>query len=259
MMDSILICVPERDRVRVSTALRSQASGLRFVQSPELPEALRRPPAPSLLIIHADTAGDFTASRLMRLRRNASPALKRVPVLALAGLPAQQDEWSQAGAAVAKPGLAGGALVKACEEALAMSQRWVDSLAYVGPDRRRKKAMFNKAARRLEDSPHLVRKPDSAQENEKVASVDTTHPLATLLRRLRIAGQSLVLEDRDARARFLSDVRAARSKAVMAGRTSLARSLAELEQALANAGASGKVDTHRIDALLYRAQEEVSA
>jgi len=260
MMGFVLLSVPERDRARAAAALRGRATSLRFAQAHEVVELLRRPPPPDLLLLHAESCGDLTAPRLAKVRRHASPALKRLPVLVLVNDPVQALEWAQAGASTAKTSLSGGGLAKAAEEAIAAGTRWIDSLAYVGPDRRRKKALFNKEARRLEDSPLLSKEQArTAKSAEKIASVDVSQPLATLVRRLRIAGQSLALEDRDARARFLTDIRAARNQAVVAGRSSLARALGDLETTMAMAGANGPVDTHRIDALLYRAQEDVSA
>lgn len=260
MIGTMLMSVPERDRGRICASLRSRSLGIRFVQPADLLEALRQPPPPDLVLVHADYAGEFDPARVSRLRRQASLALRRLPILALVSDPTQQHAWSQAGAMVAKANLNGEALIRAVDSAIAGTGRWVDSQTYVGPDRRRKKAIFNKSARRLEDSPHLVtERVRSATTNQKVASVDVSQPLATVVRRLRIAGQSLSLEDRDSRARFISEVRAAHTHAVVSGRSKLARSLAELEKALSMAGASGRVDAHHIDALLYQAQEDISA
>ena len=80
-----------------------------------------------------------------------------------------------------------------------------------------------------------------------------------LMRRLRIASQSLSLSERDGRARFLCEVAAARAQALLSARPALTRSLSELEDMLEKAGATGAIDENRIDALLFEAMGEVNA
>jgi hypothetical protein len=251
----IIICTPERDEEKLQQALAHAA--VRFERPETLLDALRRPPSPELVIVKAEHAVEFTPARLERLRRNGSRELRRLPVLVLGVEGPDAAEWSHAGAYVFKGRLSERSILAAIEDMREANRRWIDSPVYVGPDRRRKHAMFNLAQRRLSDSPLLARR-DPRPTRAQPAVVDHGQSLNTVVRRLRIASQSVALSERDGRARFLSEVSAARSQALLAARPSLTRCLSELEDVLERAGATGAIDADRVETLLVEAMADVA-
>ncbi len=246
------ISVAEEIRPRIIAAL---APGVprRLVAPGDVLDALRRPPAPNALIFDVRQISDFSADRLARIRRAASPELRRLAVAVLAETDAQNHAWSAAGAIVVEARAGKSLLTNALRRALEGNRNWIDTPAYVGPCRRISKPLFRKVARRrLEDSPNFV-KAQTGPTKAVIASVDSGQPLATTLRRLRISGQSLSLADRDQRARFLADVRGARSQAIRCANLDVVSCLAELEKELERAGANGLLRPQQIDDRLYTA------
>lgn len=253
-----LICASERYEEKLLEALSHLR--VRFERPETLLDALRRPPSPELLILSAGHTGEFSPARLERLRRNGSRELRRLPVLVLCQEAADAESWSAAGAFVHRSKLTDKALRSTLAELEAAARRWIDSPVYVGPDRRRKHALFNVSQRRLSDSPLLSRNSERSRPVRTApAVVDHGQSLNTLMRRLRIASQSLSLSERDGRARFLCEVSAARAQALLNARPTLTRCLSELESLLEKAGATGAIDENRIDALLFEAMGEVNA
>lgn len=253
-----LICASERDEEKLLEALAHLR--LRFERPEMLLDALRRPPSPDLLILSAGHTGDFTPARLERLRRNGSREIRRLPVLVLCQDAGDVESWSASGAFVHRGKVQEKSLRAALAELEAANRRWIDSPVYVGPDRRRKNVLFNLSQRRLSDSPLLSRNNDRSRPVRTApAAVDHGQSLNTVMRRLRIASQSLSLSERDGRARFLCEVSAARAQALLNARPTLTRCLSELECLLEKAGATGAIDEDRIDALLFEAMGDVNA
>lgn len=246
-----LISVAEDIRLRVLAAL-APGTPRRLIAPGEVLETLKRPPPPGALIFDARQISDFSAERLARMRRAASPELRRLPVAIIAETEDQSRIWSAAGAITV--GVRAGKSVWAIcvRRALDGHRHWIDTPAYVGPDRRISKPLFRKAARRLEDSPNFV-KSQTGPAKAVIASVDMGQPLATTLRRLRISGQSLSVKDRDQRARFLADVRGARTQAMRSANLDVVSCLAELESEIERAGANGQLLPQQIDDRLYAA------
>lgn len=245
------ISVAEEIRPRVVAALPSGAAK-RLIAAGDVLDALRRPPAPHALIFDARQISDFSAERLARIRRAASPELRRLAVTVLAETDEHNRAWSAAGAIVVEARAGKSLLANAMRRALEGNRNWIDTPAYVGPCRRIRKPLFRKAARRLEDSPNFV-KSQTGPIKAVIASVDSGQPLATTLRRLRISGQSLSMQDRDQRARFLADLRGARTQAIRSANLDVVSCLAELEKELEQAGANGLLRPQQIDDRLYAA------
>lgn len=259
MTSEFLICVPEDERSRISLGLAERAPApCRFTRPEQLLDRLRRPPTPELLVVHPAADQPFTPELLARMRRHASPELRRIKVLALVEDAAAEQAWLAAGAVTARVRLEPGSLLRAMAGARAAAAHWIECPSYVGPCRRRRAALFC-AKRRLQDSPWLKTDRGSSREIAgKTASVDVSRPIATVLRRLRIASQSLNLSDRDQRARFLSEVAAARNLAVVSGQNLAARPLGQLLATLEAAGAAGALRPEAIDSLLQAAHEALS-
>lgn len=247
----IWISVAEETRPRVMAILPTNAPK-RLIAGGDVLDALRRPPPPGALIFDVRQHSDFSAERLSRIRRAASPELRRLAVVALAVTEEQNRDWSAAGAIALEVRASKSLLARALRRAIEGGRSWVDTPAYVGPCRRITKPLFRKAARRLEDSPNFV-KAQSGPTKAVIASVDSGQPLATTLRRLRISGQSLSMKDRDQRARFLADVRGARTQAMRSANLDVVSCLAELENELQRAGANGLLQPQHIDDRLYAA------
>lgn len=245
------ISVAEEIRPRVIAALPPGAAR-RLIAPGDVLDALRRPPPPAALVFDVRQISDFSAERLARIRRAASPELRRLPVTALAETEEQSRAWSAAGAITVEARAGKSLLATSFRRALDGNRNWIDTPAYVGPDRRISKPLFRKAARRLEDSPNFV-KSQTGPAKTIIASVDMGQPLATTLRRLRISGQSLSVKDRDQRARFLADIRGARTQAMRSANLDVVSCLAELEKEIERAGANGLLLPQQIDDRLYAA------
>lgn len=134
---------------------------------------LERLKTPILVIFDAARADDLTPDVLQSLRRTHRGGVRYSPVLVLCDRPAEIAAWRAGGAVAVARSADRAALKAAIQQAIDGMRAWVTSASYVGPCRRKHKAILQWRTRRSADkAPAAARKEAADAPPRKLASLD---------------------------------------------------------------------------------------
>ena len=181
----------------------------------------------------AGAAGAPTAISLKKIRHSTDVRKRRLPVLVWCAGADEENAWRNAGAYVTRGAITKIAALRALQGIAANREDWVESLGYVGPDRRKKNAWLGRSSRRLTDGETVSKTVKAMADNSS---------FATQMRQLRHSAFGVAETDRDRRAQFLAD---ARRTAAAADRNFIhhgKQAMDSLIRYVSACGATGKVD-----------------
>ncbi|MGE3142054.1 MAG: hypothetical protein AB7L65_01925 [Hyphomonadaceae bacterium] len=137
---------------------------------------LARLKTPALLIFDAARAEDLTPDRLQSLRRAHRSGVRYAPALVLCDTKAEIAAWRAAGAVAIARKSGRGAVKAAIQHAIEDMRAWVTSTSYVGPCRRRHKAILQWRSRRAADAaPPAARERAPDGPLRRLVSLDALH------------------------------------------------------------------------------------
>lgn len=142
---------------------------------------LERIKMPMLLAFDDGRGMELTPDLLQSLRRNHRGGVRYSPAVVFCKTPAAVKEWRDAGAVALMRGADRKEIENAVDEALAGERAWITSAAYVGPCRRKHKAVLKWRTRRQQDlsaADKVAKKKSDAPVH--VSSLDVLHRRLTL-------------------------------------------------------------------------------
>lgn len=150
---------------------------------------LGRLKTPALIVFDSARAGDITPDALQHLRRSSRGGVRFSPTVVLCDKRDEVTAWRDAGA-VACMRTADRAAVKTCmQEAMGGMRAWVTASSYVGPCRRKHKAVLHWRNRRTADQP--AAKPNAPARAPAGGAGVPTASLNVLYRRISLTGTML--------------------------------------------------------------------
>lgn len=181
--------------------------------------------------------GSPTPAQLKRVRRSPDARKRRLPVLVWVATAEEEAAWRDAGAYAVRGQISKVSAIKVLQ-AIARDNDWVESQAYVGPERRRRNPWLGRQVRRLADS-RIVEKQDHAAADQS--------PFATQIRQVRLSAFGIERSDLERRAQFLVDVQRAARAADRARMPHASDALNSLARYLSAVGANGRLDEELIE------------
>lgn len=184
MARKILIATAHREPVLAAArAFGAQAHVRTFTRSD-----LERLKSPFLVVMDSGRPADLDPDMLQVLRRNNRGGMRYSPFIVFCD-GREQGAWRSAGALVLPHKADRATIRKAVQEALESARAWVTSATYVGPCRRRRKAVLQWRNRRAADAEAAAAR---TQEKAKKAGVESrVFSLDVLMRRLTLSATLL--------------------------------------------------------------------
>lgn len=160
---------------------------------------------PVLLMFDSDAVEHLTPELLQSLRKTHTTGVRHSPAVVLCRRRGEVALWRDAGCVAVMLSSGPATLQRAVKEAVSGAADWVTSKSYVGPSRRRRKAIVRLRSRRRDDE--AARTPKAGAGSQRPAA-----SLSVLHRRLHL-GASLItsstLESRRAFAALALELRSA--------------------------------------------------
>lgn len=184
---------------------------------------LERLARPAILVLEEGRRDGIEADHIARLRRDYVGGIRYSPLVVVCAHRDTFEDWRRAGAVPILAGAKRARFLAALKEAQEGSNHWVISTVYVGPCRRRHKAILALKRRRRADRPGKRQAQPSQGQR-----ISATAPPATLLSRLRVASVCIAGAPIEQREHFVNLARELSSALVRSDRPELLADAAAL-------------------------------
>jgi hypothetical protein len=178
---------------------------------------------PAILILEESIHDGIEADHIGRMRRDYTGGIRHSLIVVLADR-SNFAAWRQAGAHPVARNAKRGAISAALKEAIDGANHWIVSTVYVGPCRRRHKALVPMHRRRRADRPGKRAAASAGNSNR----VSVSAPPGTLISRLRVAAVCLSGAPIEQREHFINLSRELAASVSLAGRHDLGAEVSAL-------------------------------
>lgn len=205
MPRQFLITTVHKDAVQAAArAFGAQAHVRSFTRSD-----LERLKTPFLVVMDSGRVADLNPEMLQTLRRTNRGGMRYSPFIVFCDRGAEMEAWRAAGALPLSSKSDRAAIKKAIQEAIESARIWVTSATYVGPCRRRHKAVLQWRNRRSADADEVAAK--EREKAKKSGAEERVFSIDVLVRRLNLSATLLsgsTIESRRAFRDLVNDLQA---------------------------------------------------